>query len=242
MSDPADEFSSANRYKETGPLIPEWTGPAYLGVAVFAALVFLVLDQVTGGGAQIALVKISGIVLLALYAAFRKAFVLTLALVLSAGGDFALALSPPAMEAGIGFFGAAHLVYLVIFASFILKGGWRKDGLILAVALLAFGAAMFVWLRPGMGELMVPASAYLAIILAMVIAAGLVRGPRIIIAGALLFLISDSLIAARLFREVLVFDGLDWGGVAVWITYFAAQLCLAVGIVRRGREGAAVAA
>lgn len=239
MSDPADEFSSANRYKETGPLIPEWTGPAYLGVAVFAALVFLVLDQVTGGGAQIALVKISGIVLLAMYAAFRKAPVLALALLLSSGGDFALALSPPAMEAGIGFFGAAHLVYLIIFTGFILKDGWRKDGLVLAAALLVFGAAMFVWLRPGMGELMMPASAYLGVILAMVIAAGLVRGPRLIVGGALLFLISDSLIAARLFREILVFDGLDWGGVAVWITYFAAQFCLAVGIVRRRQAGVA---
>ncbi|MGY6662105.1 MAG: lysoplasmalogenase [Glycocaulis sp.] len=238
MSDQGDEFSSANRYKETGPLIPEWVGPAYLGVAVFAALVFLVLDQVTAGGGQIALVKISGIILLAMYAAFRKAFVLTLALVLSAGGDFALALNPPEMEAGIGFFGAAHLVYLVIFAGFIFRDGWRKDGLVLAAALLAFGVAMFVWLRTGMGELLVPASAYLGIILAMVIAAGLVRGPRLIVAGALLFLISDSLIAARLFREVLVFEGLDWGGVAVWITYFAAQLCLTVGIVRRKQEGA----
>lgn len=238
MSEQGDEFSSANRYRETGPLIPEWTGPAYLGVAVFAALVFLVLDQVTAGGGQIALVKVSGIILLAMYAAFRKALVLALALLLSAGGDFALALNPPAMQAGIGFFGAAHLVYLAIFTGFIIKNGWRRDGLVLAAALLAFGIAMFVWLRPGMGELFVPASAYLGIILLMVIAAGLVRGPRLIVAGALLFLISDSLIAARLFREVLVFDGLDWGGVAVWITYFAAQFCLAVGIVRRKQEAA----
>lgn len=237
MSEPSDEFSSANRYRESGPLIPEWTGPAYLGVAVFAALVFLLLDQVTGGGAQMGLVKVSGIVLLAFYAAFRKAFVLALALLLSACGDFALALSPPAMEAGIGFFGAAHLVYFAIFAGFILKDGGRKDGLLLAGALAAFGMAMFVWLRPGMGELLLPASAYLVIIVLMAIAAGLVRGPRLIIAGALLFLVSDSLIAARLFRETLAFDGLDWGGVAVWITYFAAQFCLAVGIVRRRQDG-----
>ncbi|MGP1276095.1 MAG: lysoplasmalogenase [Caulobacterales bacterium] len=238
MSDPSDEFSSANRYRETGPLIPAWTGPAYLGVAVFAAAVFLLLDQITGGGTQIALVKVSGIVLLALYAAFRKAFVLSLALVLSACGDFALALSPPAMEAGMGFFGAAHLAYLAIFAGFILKDGWRRDGLVLAAGLLAFGIAMYGWLRPAMGALEGPASAYLAVILAMAIASGLVRGPRLIVAGALLFLISDSLIAARLFREVLVFDGLDWGGIAVWITYFAAQFCLAVGIVRRSQQGA----
>lgn len=238
MSDPSDEFSSANRYRETGPLIPAWTAPAYLGVAVFAAAVFLLLDQITGGGTQIALVKVSGIVLLALFAAFRKAFVLSLALVLSACGDFALALSPPAMEAGMGFFGAAHLAYLAIFAGFILKDGWRRDGLVLAAGLLAFGIAMYVWLRPAMGALEGPASAYLAVILAMAIASGLVRGPRLIVAGALLFLISDSLIAARLFREVLVFDGLDWGGIAVWITYFAAQFCLAVGIVRRSQQGA----
>ncbi len=233
MSGSSDEFSSANRYRETGPLIPEWAAPAYLIVAVFAGLVYLVLSQMTGAGVQIALVKVSGIVLLAGYAFFSKSPLLGLALLLSAGGDFALDLSPPHLEAGIGFFGAAHLAYLAIFIGFIMKDGWRKDGVILALALIAYGAAMFVWISPAMGALLVPASAYLGIILVMVIAAALVKGPRLILLGALLFLLSDSMIAARLFRDTLVFDGLDWGGVAVWITYFGAQLALAVGIVRR---------
>ncbi len=233
MSGSTDEFSSANRYRETGPIIPEWAGPAYLMVAVFAGLVYLVLSQMTGGGMQMALVKISGIVLLAGYAFFSRAPILGLALLLSAAGDFALDLAPPQLEAGIAAFGAAHIVYLALFAGFIAKDGWRKDGVILAGALLAFGAAMFVWLQPALGALLVPVSLYLAIILAMAIAAGLVKGPRLILAGALLFLISDSVLAARLFRDSLIFEGLDWGGVIVWVTYFGAQLCLAVGIVRR---------
>lgn len=233
MSGSADEFSSAKRYDETGPLIPEWAAKAYLIVSIFAALAYLVLSQMMGAGVQLALVKVTGIVLLAGYAFFSKSPLLGLALLLSAGGDFSLDLSPPQLEAGIVFFGAAHLVYLAIFAGFIMKDGWRKDGLVLALALIAYGVAMFVWLNPGMGALLVPASAYLGIILLMVIAAALVKGPRLILLGALLFLISDSMIAARLFRETLVFDGLDWGGVAVWITYFGAQLCLAIGIVRR---------
>lgn len=233
MSSNSDEFSSAKRYQEAGPLIPEWAGPAYLIVSIFAALVYLLLSQMMGAGVQLALVKISGIVLLAGYAFFSRSPLLGLALLLSAGGDFSLDLSPPQLEAGIGFFGAAHLVYLAIFAGFIVKDGWRKDGLILAFALIAYGVAMFVWVSPGMGALLVPATTYLGIILLMVIAAALVKGPRLILAGALLFLISDSMIAARLFRETLVFEGLDWGGVAVWITYFGAQLALAAGIVRR---------
>ncbi|MBL4544746.1 MAG: lysoplasmalogenase [Oceanicaulis sp.] len=145
---------------------------------------------------------------------------------------------PAQLEAGIGFFGAAHLTYIAIFALMVVSGGLKREGLVLAGGLFVFGVAMWLWLSPGMGALTVPVSLYLGIILVMAMAAGLVKGPNLIVIGALLFVVSDSVIAMRWFGDVLVFeDSLDWGGVIVWVTYYAAQLCLTLGVLR-ARAGA----
>lgn len=214
-------------------LIPSWTGPAYLATALLCLVIYLFVDlyYTTLPGAGV--IKALGIVMLGLYALVRGAPVLMLALFLSAGGDFALAMRPPQLEAGIGFFGAAHLTYLAIFLTWIAREGWRRDGLILAAALIAWGLAMLWWLRPGMDDLALPASLYLGIILVMAIAAGFVKGPRLVVIGAILFVISDSLLAAGWFRDV---RPLDWAN-PVWITYAAAQLCLAIGISAKARSG-----
>jgi uncharacterized membrane protein YhhN len=98
-----------------------------------------------------------------------------------------------------------------------------------------FGVAMLLWLRPGMGELAGPASAYLGIILAMAMLAGFVKGPRLIAIGALVFIASDAIIAARWFGGTLQPDGFDWPAALIWILYYGAQVALAVGIVRMKR-------
>jgi uncharacterized membrane protein YhhN len=221
-------------YRE--PLIPDWAPKAYLWVAILGGLVYLLLNQVSPGAGLLPLVKVTGILMLAFYAAFSRAPILTLALLLSAGGDFALEVSPPQLEWGIMLFGAAHLVYTAIFARFILRDGLRRDGVILAVALIAFGGAMAWWLAPATGAITTPVMAYLAVLVLMAVSAAFVKGPRLILAGALLFLISDAILAARLFRELHVVAGLDWGAFAIWTCYFAAQLCLAMGIVRNSRK------
>lgn len=213
-------------------LIPGWAAPAYLATALLCLTAYLFVDllypTIPGGG----VLKALGIVMLGFYALVRGAPVLMVALFLSAGGDFSLALRPPALEAGIVFFGAAHLVYLSIFVGMIVREGWRRDGLVLAAALILYGLAMLWWLRPGMGDLALTASVYNGVILAMAIAAGFVKGPRLIVIGALLFVISDSLLAAGWFRDL---RPLDWAN-PVWISYAAAQVCLAVGISAKARE------
>lgn len=229
-----------DRYAETEPLIPDWAGPAYLIVSLVTSAIYFGLDNFTPStSGLLAIVKALSIVLLAAYAGFSRAPLLTLALLASAGGDFALALSPPAREAGIGFFATAHIVYGVIFALAIVRFGWRRAGLPVAAALAVFGVVMTTWLRPGMGELAGPASAYIGIILAMAILAGFVKGPRLIVIGALVFIASDAIIAARWFGGVLQPDGFDWPAALIWILYYGAQVALAVGIVRMKRARAA---
>jgi len=228
MTDPV-----ADRYARTEPLFPEWAAPLYLWVSVAASVIYLGLDLTTASMPGLALTKALGIILLAVFAGLKRAPVLALALLLSAGGDYALAMRPPQLEAGIGFFGAAHLTYIAIFATMVLKGGIKREGLVLAGGLFVYGVAVWLWLNGGMGALILPASVYLGIILVMAMTAGLVKSPNLIVIGALLFVVSDSVLAMRWFRGVLVFDnGLDWGGVIVWVTYYGAQLCLTLGVVR----------
>lgn len=229
-----------DRYDNPDPIIPSWAAPTYLGFAIFAALAYGVLDLLVVSMPGMAVAKVLGPVLLALYAAFSRAPILTLALILSACGDFMLALNPPAREAGIAFFGAAHLAYIALFVLVILQKGFRTDGLVLTAALTAFAIALYVWLSPGMGALRGPVTAYIGIIVIMAALAALMEGPRLVTLGALLFVLSDSLIAAGWFGGLEVrAGGWDLLGAAIWATYFFGQLGLAMGVVRLKRKEAA---
>lgn len=203
-------------------------------VLLFAAAALALLYLLTGYGvpvdypATVAL-KASGILLLAVFAARRQAFLLALALAASAIGDAMLALDPVRMTLGIAAFGTAHLLYGWIFLRQLRHTGSRGPvGYVLTALLVVFGIAMLAWIQPGMGELRIPATAYNAIILVMAILAVLSRASWLAIIGALLFVASDSLIALDLFRD---YDP-AWRGPAVWISYVAAQFCLTLGLVR----------
>lgn len=199
---------------------------ALLAAAVIFALAYLAagagLDILYPAGAAI---KTLGPVLLAVYAARRGAFALMAALLASAAGDAALALQPAQMTSGIAAFALAHLVYIGIFAVRIRQDGLRPHGWAGAVALTAFGALMLLWLRPDMGELRDPATAYTVIITVMAVAAVLARAHLLAAAGALSFLASDAILAAMLFKDAPGFAGL-----AVWVFYFGGQLLLALGL------------
>jgi uncharacterized membrane protein YhhN len=234
-----ETMTQPDRYADTEPLIPDWAAPVYLWVAGITSATYFLMAFLLGGAAGMALVKALSVVLLAAYAAFSRAPILTLALLLSAGGDYALAMVPPEREMGIGFFASAHIAYIAIFALMIVKTGFKRDGVALAIGLGLFGAAIYWWLSSGLGEMAVPVTAYLIIILAMAVLAGFVKGPRLIALGAVLFVVSDSLIAAGWFRGMSITYGrIDLVGAVIWITYYAAQLCLAVGVVRYKRLNA----
>lgn len=229
-------MTDRDRYDES--LIPEWAGPVYFWVAAIVMGLYLPLDLFAPLIPGLSILKATGPVLLGIFALFRGAPFLAVALFLSAGGDYSLALDPPQLERGILFFGGAHVAYIIIFISLILQGGWRREGWIPAGILGLFGLAMLWWIQPGLGSLALPVTAYNAIILLMAITACFVKGSRLLLLGAVLFVISDSLIAARWFREVMVFHYPDWGGALVWITYAGAQLLLAKGVVESRREEA----
>lgn len=72
---------------------------------------------------------------------------------------------------------------------------------------LAASGAIFIWLRPHLGRMLVPVGAYVAVITVMVIGAASVLGERtadlsgrtLVFSGAVLFYVSDIFVARQQF-------------------------------------------
>lgn len=174
--------------------------------------------------------KASGIVLLGVIALLGRHWLLALGLFFGAAGDAFLALDPVQTAFGIGAFGIGHIIYIALFAGELRRAQSRGlPGYIPAGILAVFGAVMLIALQPHFGELRIPASIYNGIIMLMAILAVMSRAHPLAIAGALLFVVSDSVLAWRMFA-----DALAWGGPVVWVTYYLAQLGICLGLLRRG--------
>jgi uncharacterized membrane protein YhhN len=173
--------------------------------------------------------KAAGMVLLGFYALSRRAWLAGFGLLFSSAGDVLLELEG-LFVFGMAAFGVAHICYSIAFANLIRRDGPNTRAWPLALAVLAISAALGVWLAPGMAELTAPALIYQAIISVMVMLALLSRAPLIARVGAVTFMLSDTLIALGMFRDVSVPVG------SVWATYAAAQIMLAWGLTRRAAD------
>lgn len=127
-------------------------------------------------------------------------------LVFSFGGDVALMFQEnrKAFMAGLGLFLLAHVAYTVVFTALGRFSAW--DALSAAV-LLAAGVAFYVLIRPNLGAMRVPVIAYMVVISVMVNrAASALVSPAfgsgqaaMVLIGAVLFYISDVILAAARF-------------------------------------------
>ncbi|MDQ6432638.1 lysoplasmalogenase [Mesorhizobium sp. LHD-90] len=183
------------------------------------------------------LVKTLAVALLAVLAAMQGGhWLLVLALALSAAGD--LFLSRPgekAFLAGLASFLAAHIAYIVLFAT--IGGGfallaaqpWRGAA---AAVLTVYGLVMLVllWRRIG-PELRLPVAVYIVAILGMGISALTLDAPLVIF-GALLFIVSDTLLAGEKFLLPAISRYRDRMRYAVWGTYYLGQLAITLGLIR----------
>ncbi len=133
---------------------------------------------------------------------------LIIGLVLCLLGDVFLALPGRRMFLlGLVSFLLGHLAYVVAFISLSLSSAsWLTvmGGLVTATV---SGAVFFLWLRPHLGKMLLPVSAYVVVITAMVIGAWTVLGDSglaasgrsMIFSGALLFYLSDLAVARERF-------------------------------------------
>lgn len=149
-------------------------------------------------------IKTASTALLAAFAASQNApMLIILGLAMGSLGDFALSRpGKPAFLLGMAAFAMGHLAYVLAF------WGWQGAALSPAQwAVLATTAFLLLttelWLAPHTADMRLPVRAYTLIIGAMAALAILMApspGTTTIRIGAALFLLSDSLLALRLFR------------------------------------------
>lgn len=137
-------------------------------------------------------------------------------LVLSLAGDVFLMLPVDRFVAGLASFLAAHLCYIVAFVSV----GSSKS-VVAGMLLIAWGAFLLGQLWARLGRLRSPVAVYAAVL--MVMAWTAIGTSAAAATGAVLFVISDSVLALERFGRAH-----RWGRAVVQWTYVAAQLLIAL--------------
>ena len=182
------------------------------------------------------LVKTGATALLALLALIQGGPVLLIvALVLSAAGDAFLAQNgEKAFLAGLASFLAAHIAYVMLF---LFAGNglqplatqtWR-----IGLCTVAIAAALYLLrqlLATVATEMRLPITLYTIAILAMLLAAATVPA-LIVVVGALLFVISDTLLAIGRFLLAPQSAQQKPLGAAVWVSYYLAQASITLGFL-----------
>jgi uncharacterized membrane protein YhhN len=183
------------------------------------------------------IVKAMAVALLSVLAAMQGGhWLLVLALALSAAGDFFMSRDGERpFLAGMAAFGAAHLAYIALFTT--LGGGFGTyaaqpvRGAIAAVV-VGLGLGLLALLVRRVGPRMrLPLGAYVVAILGMVCSALTLDAP-LVIAGALLFMISDRLLAIETFLLPAISPLRGWIRYAVWPPYYVGQLLITLGLIR----------
>lgn len=170
---------------------------------------------------------------------------LLVALLLSWLGDSMLMYQdrkPTYFMLGLVSFLLAHLSYIYLFLRlkahkriYSNRTVWK---LILGLLLVAFGVTMFLLLRPGLGTLTIPVAIYSTAITTMSITALLRYGYtnslsfRQILIGAMLFVLSDSILATNKFYEAIPQSGL-----LIMLTYLGAQCLIVCGSINHHSNG-----
>jgi uncharacterized membrane protein YhhN len=189
-----------------------------LGMAPLAVLTFRVLEKAertTSGTAR------PGV---------RDRHILAAALTLSCIGDVLLHLgSRRYVGLALGAFLLAHVAYILLFVH-----SWPRPlrpsrlELTLAAAVLVYSVLVTGWLSTGLGGYAVPVIVYSVAITAMTVSAILAGfSTPFVWIGAMLFVISDSLIAAGRFKTVPPLTVY-----VIWAAYYLGQYGIAIGFLQ----------
>lgn len=144
--------------------------------------------------------------------------VLGIGFILSAGGDVALSFpGDQNFMIGLGLFLTAHISYVIVFL--LKRKANYKMRLPLMAAIAIFAGTMGFVLAPHLGPLQIPVFVYITVIAIMGITSCMREGAApIVMLGALIFMLSDSLIAVNKFL-MPVAGSKYW----IMITYFLGQ-------------------
>lgn len=164
------------------------------------------------------------------------------ALVFSWGGDVLLmGTGDLYFMLGLGSFLLAHVFYIFTFRQFrnedetnALQGLQRIR---FAFPIVLFGTGLVIILYPNLGGLTVPVLIYAGVLTVMVLNAlfrfGRTTSPSFayVFGGAILFMISDSVLAINKFLEPV-----EGAGIWIMLTYIAAQFFIVKGLLRHDKN------
>jgi uncharacterized membrane protein YhhN len=157
-----------------------------------------------------------------------------LALVFSLIGDILLMFlvaSPSYFTGGLVAFLLAHIMYILVF---LRSRNKAANTFPIIAILLIYASGIFYLLKDGLGELLIPVLLYLIVILSMTVTAFLRKRSNrnsyiLIFAGAIFFVISDSILALNKFYQPLAFTN-----ISIMLTYAFAQYLIVLGILKQG--------
>lgn len=135
---------------------------------------------------------------------------------------------------GLGSFLITQLIYMIAFSMPKGKNIVFTTRAYQIFLVVLYGAIMLYFLYRSLGDMKVPVIAYTVIILLMLLSAlnryGKVNGLSyiLVVIGAMLFVISDSLIAVNKFHMKI-----NFAGVMIMITYVTAQYLIVLGCIRQ---------
>jgi len=158
----------------------------------------------------------------------HDAGLLALALAFCTAGDILLDLDPRFFAFGLALFLLAHITYTGLFVrnrTLGIKRDWKMGAAVLCI--LLYSVTLSIWIVPSTGALAVPVILYVCALTIMVSSALVARlAQRWVGVGAVLFLVSDSLLAIHKFKQpVPLRDYL------VWTTYYLGQCGIAFGFL-----------
>ncbi|NRA94303.1 MAG: lysoplasmalogenase, partial [Psychroserpens sp.] len=156
-----------------------------------------------------------------------------LALLLSLFGDIALLFDDKSslyFILGLGSFLFAHILYIL---SFWKQRDSNKNALGFIMLLLTYATILFFKLKDDLGDLLIPVVIYMFTILGMATTAFIRKQDdiglsyKLVLIGAVLFMISDSILAFDKFSHPL-----PYSTISIMSTYALAQYCITMGILK----------
>jgi uncharacterized membrane protein YhhN len=132
---------------------------------------------------------------------------------------------------GLVAFLLAHVMYIITFLK--QKNTLQQPFTFIAI-LLVYASGLFYLLKGGLGAMLIPVVIYMLAILTMATTAYLRKGTvthlsyTMVFIGAVLFMVSDSLLALNMFYKPFPF-----ANIGIMLTYALAQFFIVIGILKQ---------
>jgi len=160
-------------------------------------------------------------------------YLTVLALICSVAGDIFLMFdeeNPNYFILGLIAFLLAHVMYILVYLK---HRNRNRKSLPFMIILIIYASGLFYLIKDGLGVMLIPVVIYMFVILTMAVTAFLRKGSvsiknyNWVFLGAILFLISDSLLSVNMFFKPILF-----ANILIMVTYSFAQYFIVLGILK----------